>query len=71
MITTSILWTAEQVCGECGAGMFFKVGPLALAECSVCQHLHPMNAYNLDENERFEWIGGTLHVVAYDVTEED
>lgn len=74
MSTQTILWRAEQVCGECGEGAFFST-PNG-AECAVCQHIHTMDRWNLAEGERFEWhtprggVGPTLHVVAYDVTEE-
>lgn len=86
MMTTKrpVLWTAEQVCSECGEGVFEPTGnidnPIAL--CSVCGHEHPLDPWNLGEGERFVWQvptgsrarwadrGTTLHVIAYDVTEE-
>lgn len=73
MNTVSILWTAEQVCGECGEGAFAST-PNG-AECTVCQHIHPMDRWNLGMGERFEWhtvrpLGVTLHVTAYDMAEE-
>jgi hypothetical protein len=63
--TLQIEWTAEQVCGECGEGVFYRLGAGARAICNNCGHEHPMSILNLDERERFEWIKGTLHVVSY------
>ena len=68
-----IEWIAEQICGECGTGVFVNKG--GNAYCTFCDHEHPMDRWNLDENERFEWkfstadtahrFGPTLHVVSY------
>ena len=67
-----IEWTAEQVCGECGEGVFVsrKYG----AACTVCDHVHAMDLSQLGEGERYEWhtvhpnMGPTLHVTAYAAT---
>ena len=66
--TMTELWTAEQVCGDCGEGVF----PLArFAICTECGHEHTLDTFNLDEGERFEFrlasLGGvhTLHVTSY------
>lgn len=87
MVTTeNILWTAEQVCGECVEGVFI-LSANGIALCDHCEHEHPMNTWNLDAGERFEWLKVgpsrvhgqtrhdvpyiTLHVTAYETTEED
>lgn len=68
---TEILWTAEQFCSECGEGVFVQWGNRAGNECTVCGHEHPLDPWNLGENERFEWQlsprrqAMTLHVVAH------
>lgn len=71
--TRQVEWIAEQVCGECGEGVFANVAGDAL--CVECGHMHAMDTTNLDECERFEWLfstqetahrhGHTLHVVSY------
>lgn len=70
MQTMTLEWIAEQVCGECGEGVFIRHG--ALVECTECQHIHPMDPINLGEGERFEWHhttqargDQTLHVASY------
>lgn len=66
-MTTTEQWTAEQVCGECGEGVF----PLArFAICTECGHEHTLDTFNLDDGERFEFrlaslSTHTLHVTAY------
>lgn len=81
-MATPILWTAEQTCSECGEGVFIKSAAMGGAECTVCGHEHTLDAWNLGEGERFEWLRGTrpvwaaedmltLHVTAHDTTEED
>lgn len=69
----TILWTAPQACGECGTDAAFIRDNIGAAICRTCQHEHPMDAYNLDEGERFEWVGGehgdwpaVLYVTALD-----
>ena len=69
-ITTAREWTAEQVCGECGIGVFVSHKGLAL--CTECGHEHSMDVWNLGEGERYEWHfttqargEQTLHVSSY------
>lgn len=71
MQVRGVEWVAEQVCGECGEGVFVRHAGDA-ARCVVCDHEHPMDSWNLDERERFEWKHTTqargevtLHVVSY------
>lgn len=69
------LWSAEQVCGECGEGVFPEAKWPAPVLCTVCEHEHEMNTLHLDANERFVWrfstqatawaFSETLHVVSY------
>lgn len=73
MDTAQIEWTQQQVCGECGEGGFTQVGPQALPLCSYCGHEHPLDASQLGDNERFEWVATpespayspSLYVTAY------
>jgi hypothetical protein len=50
-----VIWSTEQVCSECGEGVFFRMGRADLPTCSVCGHEHPMDTWNLGEGEVFEW----------------
>lgn len=77
MSTQTILWTAEQVCGECGEGVFILNHGMAL--CTACDHEHAVDRSQLGADESYEWRPGTpgqagtrvtLHVTAYGVTDE-
>ena len=71
--TRPVLWTAVQVCGECGEGHFqtakdYGYGPV----CEVCEHVHAVDPRNLDADEAYGYDShGHLTVTAYDTTEED
>lgn len=58
MATTTILWTAPQSCGDCGTEAAFVRQSDGAAICRECGHEHPMDTWNLDMGERFEWVGG-------------
>lgn len=73
----TIEWQAEQVCGDCGEGVFVTI-PQYGATCTHCGHVHPMDMSQLGAEERYEWHsvhpnidGPTLHVTAYSVTGEE
>lgn len=73
MQTKAIEWQAQQVCGDCGAGVFVQRGPWGLPLCNHCDHEHSMDSSQLGEGEAFEWLpvwAPTLHVTAYSITEE-
>ena len=70
-MTTTILWSQVQMCGECGTDAAFLRHPHGEAICRECSHEHPMDRWNLDDSESFEWwpMGGdsvaqVLHVTA-------
>lgn len=73
MNTNTILWSAVQICGECGEGAFYvarnvNTGEIYAAMCHECGHEHPMDPWNLGEGEEFGYDSeGRLIVTAYDV----
>lgn len=75
--TRQMEWSQVQSCGECGTDAAFLRHPWGEAICRECSHEHPMDSWNLDDGEVFEWwpfgdseVAMVLHVTLY-VTEED
>jgi ribosomal protein S27AE len=68
----NIEWRAEQVCSDCGQGVFVAEAGIGFT-CTECGHVVQASDYlgNLGERERLEWhtvrpdVGPTLHVTAY------
>ena len=69
--TREMEWTAAQMCGECGTAAAFDRHVWGEAICRVCSHEHPMDSWNLDDGEVFEWrldafsLSVVLHVTRY------
>lgn len=76
MATATIEWSQVQMCGECGTDAAFLRHPVGgEAICRECSHEHPMDRWNLDDGEVFEWwpvadgsSAVVLHVTMYDTT---
>ena len=77
-VTNEIEWTQAQACAECGTDAAYVRHSYGEAICRVCGHENPMDRWNLDAGERFEWVGGehaewpaVLYVTAYSVAWDD
>lgn len=75
--TREMEWSMVQMCGECGTDAAFLRHPVGgEAICRNCSHEHPMDPWNLDDGEVFEWwpvagdsvlgsVARVLHVTCY------
>lgn len=79
MITTATAeWSAPQACAECGTDAAYVRHAHGEAICRTCGHENPMDRWNLDAGERFEWVGGecaewpaVLYVTRYNWLEDE
>lgn len=53
--TREMEWSMVQSCGECGTDSAFTRHAWGEAICRECSHEHPMDSWNLDDGEVFEW----------------